>query len=190
MCWSTGSQSVEGMVWEPSAVQASPLSYGQLFSFKLYFLTCLLLEVLTHCFSFSLTLCLPVLLSVFPHLTPSPNGFPQGSLTKRSTSSQMLIPLAMCTCLLCSLQGRLWRVARRFFRVSCLCGINECGWAQSNDQSRRRAPGLLGAQALAFQPSTSVLPANCGQLCPLEFPSWGGGRNAPHMGWGRAAPLP
>lgn len=76
-------------------------------SVKLYFLTHLLLEILTHCFSLSLTLCLPVLLSVFPHLTPPPNGFPQGSLTKRSTSSQTLIPLAMCTCLLCSLQGQL-----------------------------------------------------------------------------------
>lgn len=158
----------------PSAVQTSPLSYGQLFSFKLYFLTCLLLEVLTHCFSFSLTLCLPVLLSVFPHLTPSPNGFPQGSLTKRSTSSQMLIPLAMCTCLLCSLQGRLWRVARQFFRVSCLCGISECGWAQSNGQSRRRAPGLLGAPALALSIAFHLGPASQLQATlPIIVPKLG-----------------
>lgn len=38
--------------------------------------------------------CLSVLPSRLPHLTP----FPQGSLTKHSTSSQMLISSATCTC--------------------------------------------------------------------------------------------
>lgn len=70
------------------------LNHLSLSRLELCFLTPFQLEVLT--LSLFLFNPLPLCLSchpVFPHLTP----FPQGLLTKHSTSSQMLISSATCT---------------------------------------------------------------------------------------------
>lgn len=59
----------------------------------------------------------------------------------------------------------------------------KCMWLGSEQWPEQQANSRAGA-ALAFHPSISVPPANWRQLCPLEFPSGGGGgRTLPSVTW-------